>query len=127
MALRPTAYPLHPETAELHNRRKQPRAARRLYRQLAPKIAYLAVTALALNAQPVLAQDLLCIPPATPILPSDLDTLRAYRSELSQEFDDYFRLAGEYLTCLNAAASATRSDVERAIVDYEELLNITLE
>jgi hypothetical protein len=62
-----------------------------------------------------------CLPPVRPLLPVAADTRHEYRVELGTEFSEYFDLAGAYLRCLDAATSATRSEIDAAIADYERL------
>ena len=70
------------------------------------------------------AEPVLCVPPAAPVLPSDPAMQREYRDVLSSEYDKYFQLSGQYLTCLNDASSQARQEVNDAIKDYQRLLNL---
>lgn len=45
-----------------------------------------------------------------------------YRDVLSDEFQSYFSLMGEYMTCLNAAQSSAQAEVRQAIEDYNALI-----
>jgi hypothetical protein len=79
---------------------------------------------LSFSSQAAITQEVFCVPPALPVLPSDPEMQIEYRNELSQEYNDYFRLAAEYLNCLNASGSATREGIQQAITDYNHLLNL---
>lgn len=74
---------------------------------------------------PVSADPALCVPPAVPVLPSDPAAQRDYRDVLSIQYDEYFILAGQYLTCLNDASSQARQEVNDAIRDYQRLLKVS--
>lgn len=67
---------------------------------------------------------LYCIPPLLPLLPADNATRIEYREIISAEYSDYFDAAGDYLSCLNNAASTTRADIQRAIAEYQEFLSL---
>ncbi len=88
-------------------------------------ILILAIHLFFVGAHSASSQEVYCVPPALPLLPSDPEMQIEYRSELSQEYNDYFRLAAEYLNCLNASGSATREGIQQAIDDYNHLLNLT--
>lgn len=83
-----------------------------------------AMCLLSFSSQAAITQEVFCVPPALPVLPSDPEMQIEYRNELSQEYNDYFRLAAEYLNCLNASGSATREGIQQAITDYNHLLNL---
>lgn len=85
----------------------------------------IALSSLMIPSQ-MLAQSsaLYCVPPLLPSLPADNASRIEYREILSAEYSDYFDAAGDYLSCLNNAASTTRSDIQRAIEEFQELLNL---
>lgn len=66
----------------------------------------------------------LCLPPKYPILPSDPAVMREYRVELSNEYNAFFSLAGEYINCLRQEESTVRAEIEEAISDYQKLLSL---
>lgn len=80
--------------------------------------------ALVLVAKPANSQDIFCVPPSAPIVPADTNMQIEYRAELSQEFNDFFRTAAEYLNCLHASESQTREAISIAIEEYNRVLNL---
>ena len=63
-----------------------------------------------------------CLPPSVPIVPSDRAMQIEYRDVLSEEYQVYFSLMGEYMTCLNAAHASAQAEVQQAIEDYNALI-----
>lgn len=65
-----------------------------------------------------------CVPPLLPVVPENTALQIEFRDILSAEFSNYFDESGRYLTCLNNAATATRSETKMAIETYTRLLNL---
>lgn len=124
MTLRHTPYLNHPKrkACSLRSRSRNACPATRFCKPL--QVLTTALCLLSFSSQTAITQEVFCVPPALPVLPSDPEMQIEYRSELSQEYNDYFRLAAEYLNCLNASGSATREGIQQAITDYNNLLNL---
>lgn len=91
------------------------------------KKAFLLACLATLGLSPNLAfsqTETLCLPPEYPILPSDPALIKEYRVELSNEYNTFFSLAGEYINCLRQEESTVRAEIEEAISDYQKLLNM---
>lgn len=63
-----------------------------------------------------------CLPPQLPIVPSDAAMQHEFRDVLSEEFQTYFNLMGEYMSCLNDASHLAREEINQAITDYNALI-----
>ena len=62
-----------------------------------------------------------CLPPIPPAPVNDAAMRAEYRTEIGQEFTDYFDAAQTYLRCLEAARAEVSEEINRAIRDYQAL------
>lgn len=55
---------------------------------------------------PALAQDMICVPPQEPFMPSDDTTFSEYADIVAEDFERYFSEFSPYIACLDAARLA---------------------
>lgn len=84
--------------------------------------ALLAVLACAL---PALAQEVGCIPPVPPFVPSDPRDVQAYADLLRQDFETYIAEFGAYMRCLDAERARAFQEGQAVTREYGRFQELT--
>lgn len=66
-----------------------------------------------------------CIPPERPYTALPLDDLRAYRTELSSDFEKYFSGITQYIQCLDTERARVMAEGAEITTLYENFLEVT--
>lgn len=65
-----------------------------------------------------------CLPPVPPDVALPDELLRQYKSELTVEFEQYFRGTTHYIACLDAERAAAFEEAQVVTRAYAKFLNI---
>ena len=73
------------------------------------------------------AQDLGCLAPIPPFLPSDAGDVRVYADLLREDFETYIADFEAYLACLDAERTRVLEEARAVVHDYGRLQELTRE
>lgn len=80
---------------------------------------------LLVHAVPLGAQELGCLAPIPPFLPSDPEDVRAYADLLREDFETYIADFEAYLRCLDAERARVFEEGQAVIREYGRLQELT--